>query len=101
MIIARWQAPQQPTLEQVKMLFEMENLEPSEEKLEPQTKIKEHRHPFSEVRMIVSGEMIFNIAGNQFVLRSGDRLEIPSNTKHSYSAHGSVPCISVCANKSS
>lgn len=100
MIISRWQAPKQPNLQQVKMLFEMENLEPIEEKIEPQTKIKEHRHPFGEVRIIVSGEMLFNISGNQFVLRSGDRVEIPANTKHSYSVQGEEACISICANKS-
>lgn len=97
MIITRWQAPHFPNKLQMKFIFENEGLEAQEEIFEPQKKIQDHRHPFSEIRMIVEGEMLCNIAGTQFVLRQGDRLEIPGNTKHSYTAQGQQPCISLCA----
>lgn len=97
MIITRWQAPIIPSREQVYMILESEGLEPYEEIYEPQTKVPDHRHPFAEVRIIVSGEMLFNISGNQFVLRPGDRVEIPANTKHAHTAHGTVPCVCICA----
>lgn len=97
MIITRWQAPITPSRNQIQMILESEGLDPYDEIYEPQVKISEHRHPFCEVRVVVSGEMLFNISGNQFLLRPGDRVEIPGNTKHSHTAQGGAPCICVCA----
>lgn len=97
MIITRWQAPIVPTKQQVHMILESEGLEPFDEACPAHAKIQDRRHPFAEIRVVIEGEMIFNISGNQFALRPGDRLEIPANTKHSYVAHGPNGCISVCA----
>lgn len=99
MIITRWQAPIVPSKHQVHMILESEGLEPFEQIFEPQAKVAEHRKPFAEIRVIISGEMIFNVAGNQFVLRPGDRVEIPGNTKFSFIAQGNEPCVSVCAQR--
>lgn len=99
MIITRWQAPIIPNKSQVQMIFESEGLEPFEQRYEPNTKILDYRHPFCEVRVIVEGEMLFNISGNQFLLRSGDRVEIPANTKRSYTTQGSSPCVCICAHR--
>ena len=99
MIITRWQAPIVPSKQQIHMILESEGLEPSDEVYAPQMKVHDHRHPFAEVRVIVEGEMIFNISGNQFVLRPGDRLEIPANTKHSHIAQGATNCVCVCAQR--
>lgn len=96
MIITRWQAPVVPSKAQLNMILESEGLEPFEERFEPQKKVGEHRKPFAEVRIIAEGEMLFNISGNQFVLRPGDRLEIPGNTKHSFAVQGNVACLCVC-----
>lgn len=97
MIITRWQAPLVPSREQLHMILESEGLEPFDENYESQMKVSDHRHPFAEVRIIVSGEMLFNISGNQFLLRPGDRLEIPANTKHTHTAQSPVVC--VCAQR--
>jgi quercetin dioxygenase-like cupin family protein len=99
MIVTRWQAPIIPSKEQVFLILESENLDPYEEVFEPNTKISDHRHPFTEVRVVLSGEMIFNISGNQFVLRPGDRLEIPANTKHSHVSQSGKPCVCICAQR--
>ena len=99
MIITRWQAPIVPSKQQLHIILEAEGLEPFDEVYEPQAKVQDHRHPFAEVRIIVAGEMIFNVSGNQFVLRPGDRLEIPANTKHSHVAQGAVACVCVCAQR--
>ncbi|MGZ3771399.1 MAG: cupin domain-containing protein [Bdellovibrio sp.] len=99
MIITRWQAPIVPTKEQIHTILESEGLEPFDEVFEPQVKVPDHRHPFAEVRIIVSGEILFNISGNQFVLRPGDRVEIPANTKHSHATQGNQPCVCVCAQR--
>lgn len=84
MLVNRWQAPMVPTKDQLKMILNKEGLECSEEHYPTQTKITDHRHPFNEVRVIVDGELIVNVAGNQLLLRAGDRIEIPANTKHSH-----------------
>lgn len=97
MLITKWQAPLVPTASQIKVLLESEGLEAFEERFEPQFKVKEHRHPFCEVRIIVEGEMLFSVSGSQFLLRAGDRIEIPGNTKHSHANQGE--CVCVCAHR--
>jgi quercetin dioxygenase-like cupin family protein len=99
MIVTRWQAPVVPTLEQMKMIFEAEGLEPAEETFAPRVIIPDHRHPFDEVRMVVSGSLLLNIAGNQLLLREGDRIEIPSNTRHSKTNEGERDCVCLIAQR--
>jgi mannose-6-phosphate isomerase-like protein (cupin superfamily) len=83
----------------LKILLVHEGLEPFTEETAAHNKVSEHRHPFTEVRYVVSGELMFNISGNQFLLRSGDRVEIPANTKHWHMAQGEQACMSVCAHR--
>jgi quercetin dioxygenase-like cupin family protein len=99
MIVIRWQAPLKPTKEQALMIFRAEDLQPHEETLTHQEIYPEHRHPFDEVRMILSGELSVNVNGNQLLLRSGDKIIIPSNTKHSQKVLGQDPCLCIVANK--
>ena len=97
MIVRRWLAPLVPTKTQIEALFEREGLEHFEENFKAGTSIPEHRHPFDEVRMIVSGQMFYNIAGNKLLLRRGDKIIIPSNTRHSKQIPEKADCLSVCA----
>ena len=99
MIVTRWQAPNLPTPEQLKMIFEAEDLVPHLEELGPKASIPEHRHPFDEVRFVASGEIMMNISGNQLLLRAGDRIDIPANTRHSKSVEGEESCICLVANR--
>lgn len=99
MIIIRWQAPLKPTREQALMIFRAEDLQPHEEILTQQESYPEHRHPFDEVRMILTGELAFNVNGNQLLLRAGDKIIVPSNTKHSQKVLSSDPCVCIVANK--
>jgi quercetin dioxygenase-like cupin family protein len=99
MIIQRWLAPIKPSFDQIKFILENEGLDVFTETVAAGEKVKDHRHPFSEVRFIISGELMFNVAGNQFLLRNGDRVEVPANTKHWHSAQGSENCICLVANK--
>jgi gentisate 1,2-dioxygenase len=98
-IITRWQAPLTPSKNLIQQMFVSEGLDPIEEIFKPQVKIPEHRHPFYEIRMVVTGELLFNIAGNQFLLRAGDRVEVPSNTKHSHTSQGKEDCICIFAHR--
>ncbi|MCB0412800.1 MAG: cupin domain-containing protein [Bdellovibrionales bacterium] len=80
-------------------MFKAEGYEPFIEELPGKTVINDHRHPFDEVRMISSGQLILNIAGNKLLLRAGDKVIIPSNTKHSKSVETDQECICICAHK--
>lgn len=100
MIVSRWQAPIVPDLDQIKMMFEAEGLVPFEEVIESQQDIKDHRHPFDEVRMVAQGELHLNVAGNMLLLRPGDKIIIPSNTKHSKKVMTESACLCICAHRS-
>lgn len=97
MIINRWQAPLVPTSAQIKLLLANEGLDPVEERFPANYKIAEHKHPFCEIRIIVEGSMLLNVSGNQVLLRPGDRVEIPANTKHSKQNQTSDDLVCVCA----
>ena len=100
MLIYRWQSPLVPTENQIRMFFEREGLIPDQEVYRPGESVEEHIHPFDEVRMVASGKIVFNIAGNRLLLRGGDKIVIPSNTRHSKKVQGDKKCISFCAFKS-
>ena len=99
MLVSRWQAPILPTKEQIISIFESEGLEPREEILPPKSFIQNNGHPFDEVRFILAGELIVDISGNRLLLRPGDKIIIPSNTKHSKKVDGDIECTSICSNK--
>ena len=99
MIVIRWQAPNLPSKEQVKMIFQAEGLEPQEEIYQNSSRVERHKHPFDEVRMVISGQMFFNVSGNRLLLRSGDRIIIPANTKHETYLEGDGPCQSIYAER--
>ena len=48
------------------------------------TKYRSHLEKLQQ-RLEIDGELIFNLSGTQFILRTGDKLEMPSNTLYSYS----------------
>ncbi len=87
MIIRRWQAPVTPDLKQIRQMFFLEGLKPHEEILEENQTTKERKFPFDEVRIIAEGEIILDIVGNKVLLKEGDRVMIPSNTKHTIKCH--------------
>lgn len=97
MLVTRWQAPRLPEKSQIFMMLEAEGLEPAEERLAAGTSVPDHRQPFDEVRMVASGQLLLDIAGNQMLLRTGDKVVIPANTRHSKRAEGPEDCICICA----
>lgn len=99
MLVSRWQAPILPTKQQMVLMLESEGLEPEEETIPGGGQVGDHRHPFDEVRIVVSGELKLDIAGNRLLLRAGDRILIPANTRHSKQADGAEPCICLYAMK--
>ena len=99
MIVVRWQAPLKPTKAQARMIFLAEDLTPWDETLTSDETYPEHRHPFDEIRMILEGELAMNIAGNRLLLRAGDKIIIPGNTKHSQEVTTDSPCETMVANR--
>lgn len=97
MVIYRWQSSVIPGQDQIRLFFEREGLVPEKEVYQPKEKVAKHQHPLDEIRMVCSGQIIFNIAGNQLLLRPGDRIVIPSNTWHSKKVQGDEPCVSFCS----
>ena len=81
------------------MIFLAEDLTPWEEILTSENTYPEHRHPFDEIRMILDGELTMNIAGNRLLLRTGDKIIIPSNTKHSQEVPTGASCETLVANR--
>ena len=98
MIIRRWQAPVTPDIKQIRQMFFLEGLKPQEEVLEDGQATKERKFPFDEVRIMVEGELILDIVGNKVLLKEGDRVMIPSNTKHTLKCH-KAPARSLYASK--
>jgi quercetin dioxygenase-like cupin family protein len=100
MIITRWQGPEeneQDLQALAEMIFRREDLVPQEETLQPGQTFRDLRLPFNELRVILSGEVLMNIAGTQLLLRPGDRIEIPAHTRHSKEPRGQSPCRSLTA----
>jgi quercetin dioxygenase-like cupin family protein len=99
MMINRWAANSVPTETQLRTLFEAEGLDYDTEVCEPGQKVIDHRHPHTELRVIAEGELLMSIAGNQVLLRQGDRIEIPANTKHNHMNNSKSNCICVVGHR--
>ncbi len=99
MMINRWVANSVPTEAQLRMLFDAEGLDYETEVCEPGQKVLDHRHPHTELRVIAEGELLMSIAGNQVLLRQGDRIEIPANTRHNHTNSTKSKCVSVVAHR--
>lgn len=99
MLITRWTGSSLPSPQQLKMLLASEGLSPELETLAAHSNIRDHRHPFDEVRIVLEGMLIMDVNGNQLLLRAGDRIDVPANTKHSKVVHGGIPCISIIARR--
>lgn len=99
MLINRWTGQSLPSPQQLKMLLVNEGLNPELETLPAHSNIKDHRHPFDEIRIVLEGNLIIDVNGNQLLLRPGDRIDVPANTRHSKTVHGGTACISIIAKR--
>ena len=96
MIVRRWLAPLTPNKQQIESLFEKDGLEYFEENFSAGSKISLHRHPFDEIRILLKGQILYNVSGNQVLLKPGDKIIIPSNTLHSKTIKAE-DCFSICS----
>ncbi|OFZ30350.1 MAG: hypothetical protein A2622_08030 [Bdellovibrionales bacterium RIFCSPHIGHO2_01_FULL_40_29] len=92
MKITRWTAQLDPKKEIIHQLFQAEGLDGTEVTVESGKKMANLRTNMREIIQVLVGELIFNLSGNQFVLRAGDKLEMASNTLYSYSNMRAESC---------
>ena len=60
-------------------------------------RIPEHRHADIEhEQVVVEGEMVLRMNGEEHVVRAGDAVFIPAGTRHSYENRGTVPVRFLC-----
>ena len=99
MKISRWQADLKPSEKEIESMLTGEGLEPVIESYSSGGAVQEHIHPFDEIRIVASGVIRYNVAGNEFLLREGDRVDLPSNTRHWMRAEGDQESISFVAHR--
>lgn len=85
MKITRWNAEISASKEIILKLFEISGLEAKLIEVKSGSKFSNQKTYMTELIQIVEGELIFNLSGTQFVLRRGDKVEIPANTNYSFS----------------
>jgi len=61
----------------------------------PGTRTAEHAHAFPETHWVLSGFLRMRVAGQQFDLGPGDRLDVPAGTKQGAEVLGLAPVIYV------
>ncbi len=93
MIVHRWQGVKTLTTEEIKKCYQIKKDQDFVLETIPKGQsIKDHLHGFLEIRILCQGELLCNISGNQILLRPGDKIEIPANTKHSYTNNSKESC---------
>lgn len=98
MKISRWTAEVIPTKKIIENLFLSEGLELKEITVHGGAKVTQ-RTLMTEVIQVIEGELIFNLSGTQFALRTGDRLELAANTHYSYNNIKNEKSVFLTANK--
>lgn len=83
MEVVRWNKPKKPTLEELKHKLSVEGLESELYSDRPGTKYGRHKHPFDDFVMIVAGKMKIATDDGEWLLKPGDRINLPANTVHS------------------
>lgn len=97
MKITRWTAQIGPKKEVIMQLIQAEGLDYTEVTVASGSKLANLRTNMKETIQVISGELIFNLSGTQFILRGGDKLELPSNTTYSYSNLKNEDCVFLSA----
>ena len=61
------------------------------------TVFEEHTHPVDKKDAVLEGEFAITIEGEEFLLRAGDMIEVPSNTVHRAEVMGDTSVVSLDA----
>ena len=80
--VIRWEEKGKPTLEGLTQRLEAKGLRSELFSDPPGTKYGRHAHEWNDFVVIVSGQMTIGIGDEFWVMKPGDRLDIPKNTFH-------------------
>lgn len=89
--ITRWDKADEPIEAHLIDAMKSEGLIAYVEDDEPGHQYEAHVHPNDEVIVIAKGEITFGVGDEQWVLRAGDRLDLPANTSHWAATGGDGP----------
>jgi quercetin dioxygenase-like cupin family protein len=71
-----------PTLEELTAILEAEGLEWELYSDKPGTKYGRHKHDFDDFIVIVQGQMKLGTEYGEWIMKPGDRIDLPRNTVH-------------------
>jgi quercetin dioxygenase-like cupin family protein len=80
--VVRWNKTKKPTLEELQKKLESEGLQAELYSDRPGTKYGRHKHPFDDFIVIVTGKMKIVADQGEWLLKPGDRMNLPANTVH-------------------
>lgn len=80
--VVRWTKPKKPTLADLQKMLEAQGLEFELYSDRPGTKYGRHKHPFNDFIVIVTGKMKLITDTQTWVMKPGDRIDLPANTSH-------------------
>jgi quercetin dioxygenase-like cupin family protein len=82
MDIVIWPKKSKPTFSELTTMLENEGLKWALYTDRPGTKYGRHKHEFDDFIVMVSGQMKIGTDLYQWLMKPGDRLDIPANTMH-------------------
>ncbi len=80
--VTRWNKPEPPTQSALVQALEADGLVMYLEDDEPNHSYEAHTHPNDEVLVALSGEITLGVGEQEWLLKPGDRLDLPANTLH-------------------
>jgi quercetin dioxygenase-like cupin family protein len=82
MDVVRWTKTKKPTLEELRKSLESRGLACELSSDPPGTRYGRHKHDFDDFVVIVTGKMRIGIDTHEWIMKPGDRLDIPAGTFH-------------------
>ena len=80
--VIRWNKTEPPTESELVRALETEGLAAYIEDDEPGHHYDPHVHPNDEVLVVIRGEVTLGVGEQKWMLKAGDRLDLPANTWH-------------------
>jgi quercetin dioxygenase-like cupin family protein len=78
----RWTKPKKPTMDELDARLRKDGVPFGLFTDPPRTKYGRHKHDFDDFIVILSGRMKLGIDSHEWILKPGDRIDIPANTPH-------------------
>ena len=80
--VVAWTKSKRPGLEELKKSLEKQGVESVLYSDQPGVKYGRHKHDFDDFIIIVSGQMKLATDDHEWILKPGDRIDLPANTMH-------------------